>query len=403
MKKFDLVVVGGGFAGTAAAVSAARQGMRVLLIEESGCLGGAPSQNLILPFMRYFARGAENNKMGEAVNRGLFLEILHRLKQCGGLIEDDVTFNEEILKFVFDDLCAEAGVEVLFHSRVVSVRREGPRICSVRAEGRFGGSDIGAEYFADCTGDADVVAEAGLGFRKGRPSDGQCQPMTLCFRVANVDMDRFWTDLPQISKLYWRAKQAGGISNPRDDVLLFGTAHKGIIHFNTTRLLGFDPTDDLSMSRAETEGRKQVREMFAFLKKNVPSFADCTLLSIAQATGVRESRMIEGEYTVTAEDLLSCRRFEDSVACGAYEIDIHHPDDGGTTLRPLGEGEYYTIPYRSLLPKGGRQPDRCGALHIRHARGAGSRARDAYRMLFGRGGGACRSLCGRRAARRRYG
>ena len=155
---------------------------------------------------------------------------------------------------------------------------------------------------------------------------------------------------PEINEKYKAAKEAGEIKNPREDVLCFN-CNDGHIHFNTTRIIKLDPTDPFDLSKAEVDAREQVAEMVKFLKANFECCKNASISSIASHVGVRESRKLAGEYVLTADDLVSCRRFDDTVARGNYSIDIHNPAGTGTTLHHFKYGEIYSIPYRSLLPR----------------------------------------------------
>ena len=174
--------------------------------------------------------------------------------------------------------------------------------------------------------------------------------MTLCFRLAGVK--GYNADIKaKINELYTEYQSAGKIKNPRENVLIFRTLVEDILHFNTTRVVKLDPTNAEDVTKAEIIAREQVFEMYNFLRENFEEFKDSTLISTGIQIGVRESRMIDGEYTLTKEDLLSCARFEDSIAVCNYDIDIHSPDGSGTSHYYFPKGEYYTIPYRCLIPK----------------------------------------------------
>ncbi|MNI21660.1 FAD dependent oxidoreductase [compost metagenome] len=202
----------------------------------------------------------------------------------------------------------------------------------------------------DATGDADLAALAGAMVEKGRAVDSLSQPMTLNFRMANVDMERLQTR-EEITALYKEAKKRGEIDCPRENVLWFYANQPGVIHFNTTRVLRKDATNPWELTEAEIEGRRQVQQLVSFLKKEVPGFEESYLQTTAPQIGVRESRRIIGEYMLTAEELLASCRFEDVIARGAYPVDIHNPDGEGTILKHLPEGEWYDIPFRTLVPK----------------------------------------------------
>jgi hypothetical protein len=175
--------------------------------------------------------------------------------------------------------------------------------------------------------------------------------MTLCFRVGDIDVPTFIKNLPLIQKLYAEAKTRGEITNPRENVLIFHTFSPNVIHFNTTRIVKHNPVDPFEISRAEEAVREQVYEMFKFLRNYAPGCEKATLLSTAAHIGVRESRMIDGEYVLTKEDLLANRKFEDGIAACNYDIDIHNPEGSGTSHYFFPDWQYYTIPYRSLVPK----------------------------------------------------
>ena len=353
---YDIIVVGGGFSGVMAACAAAREKQKVLLVEKSGALGGAAVLNSVLPFMNYMLK-----KDGERVllNKGLFAEFLSRLykyaESDGGdkvVSGNGTTFNEEFLKIVMDDMTDDYGVEVLFHATVCDVLSAGGKIKEIKVVGSFGVETLQARYFVDATGDAVLSLLAGASYHVGREKDGKCQPMTLCFRMGNVDMEKFRKeDLAKVNKLWKEKLAAGQLINPREDILIFSHTTDSVLHLNSTRLLK-SPVSAKEKSVAEKEARKQMLELYRFLVKNAPSCKNATLLSSSVEIGVRESRMIDGLYVLTKDDIVACRKFPDAVAAGNYDIDIHSPDGSGTSHYWVPEGEYYTIPYRSLIPKG---------------------------------------------------
>ena len=351
-KSYDIIVVGGGFAGTAAAICAARRGRKVLLIEKYNCLGGAPAYGLVNPFMPYWTT-SEDGKERIDLSRGLFREILQRLEQAGGLHkEDKCCFNEEVLKCVLLHMLEESGASVLFQAHVTGAEKENDRLTAVRVSGVSGDHLFSADYFIDATGDANLVFLAGFPYELGRKEDGFCQPMTLCFRLGNVQFQKNPYVFAEVQKLYKKYRAEGRIKNPREDVLLFHTVSKDVLHFNTTRVIRLDPTNVFDVTRAEIEAREQVFELYEFLRENFEEFKDCVLLSTAMQIGVRESRRIVGLHMLTEEEIVACTRFEDSVAVCNYDIDIHDPDGSGTSHYFFPAGKYYTIPYRCLIPQG---------------------------------------------------
>ena len=346
---YDLIIIGGGFSGVAAAIAAKREGADVLLIERYGFLGGAAAMCLVNPFMPYtrVVNGKE-----ELVNAGLFAMVLRRLEEMGGLHKNRSTFSEESLKLLFDRLMKENNVNVLLHSYLAEAERVNNELKTVTVVNKNGSMKFAAKYFIDCTGDADLAVLSGCGFKLGREPDNLCQPMTLCFRLANVDLEKFHQIREKINPLYQQFQREGKIKNPRENVLIFSHMSGGVLHFNSTRIIKHNPVDVFDLTKAEIQAREQICELHHFMKSNIEGFENSTLIMSAPQIGVRESRMIEGEYTITGDDLISCKQFEDSVACGKYGIDIHSPDGSGTTIRHIGPDQYYTIPYRSLVPKG---------------------------------------------------
>jgi hypothetical protein len=156
------------------------------------------------------------------------------------------------------------------------------------------------------------------------------------------------------NELYKKFRAEGKIKNPREDVLTFRTTSDNVVHFNSTRIIKLDPTNADDFTKAEIDAREQVVELVKFMKENIPGFENAKLLSTAMEIGVRESRMINGEYILTGTDLRDLKNFDDSIALGNYDIDIHNPSGSGTSHYYFKAGEYYTIPYRSLIPKGAK-------------------------------------------------
>ena len=349
MERYDLIVVGGGLTGVAAAVSAAREGCKVLLVEQSGCLGGAISVNLVYPFMRYWTKQPGTGEIRD-LSSGIFAEMNKR-QESYIKPESNTRFNPDSFMLVLDEMCVEAGVEVLFHATLCGTNVEEGKVKSVLLATKAGLMEAEADTFIDATGDGDLMAFAGCDFQLGRESDGLCQPMTTIFRMSGVDTEAFKADRPRLQLLYKAHKAEGKIQNPREDILVFFGLGEGILHFNTTRMVKLDPTDPFAVSKAEMEGRRQIFEMYTFLKENCAAFEKATVCNTAISVGVRESRKLKGEHILTVQELKDCTRFEDAIALGNYDIDIHNPEGAGTSHYYFADGDYYTIPYRSFLPK----------------------------------------------------
>lgn len=350
--RYDIIVAGGGFSGVCAAVAAARKNKKVLLVEKFNCLGGAAVFDLVNPFMRYYKlKKDENGKtcFDKYLSDGIFTEIRNGLKMLGGL-KNEGTIDDECLKLVLNRMCIASGVTVMFNSVITSATVNSGHIENITVFYAGKSFDFSADIFIDATGDGNLAYMSGCRYRLGRDADSLCQPMTLCFRLAGVDTELFRKERSGINPLYEQYRREGKIKNPRENVLIFDTCNDGILHFNTTRVCGCDPTDPFEVTKAEIEAREQVFEMISFLKENFQAFRNSCLISTGMQIGARESRMTEGLYCLTEEDVVSGKKFADGIAACNYDIDIHSPDGTGTYIYGYPPDKYYTIPYRCLVP-----------------------------------------------------
>ena len=347
MKRYDVAVIGGGFAGVCAALAAKREGASVLLVEKGNSLGGAAVGCLVNPFMPY-----QTEINGETVDlsAGLFRVITKRLCEQGAYLRK--RFLEEELKFILGDMVSEVGIDLLYHAYLFDVSKKEDTITSVSVATRSGKLTIEADLFIDATGDALLSHLADCPTTLGRDGDHLCQPMTLCFRLGNVDVTAFMESKAELQKAYAEARAKGELTNPREDILVFTTPIPNVLHFNTTRVVKKNPTDPLDVTEAEILARRQVREIYTFMKSHAKGLENSFLMMTASEIGVRESRMVRGEYLLTEADCRAFRKFEDGIAACNYDIDIHNPEGSGTSHYYFPVGEYYTIPYRSLIPKG---------------------------------------------------
>jgi len=376
MKQYDVIVVGGGTAGVMAAVAAARQGARTLIVEKDSHLGGTAVYGI--PFLGIVSGH------GDIVNHGMVEELIARL--CGedfsfGIArgahwnipeeyEFSLTpFDPEGLKFVFQEMCEEAGAEVLFNAILLDVQKNGSAVKSISVCTKAGIEELGAEIFIDCTGDADLTGRAGGSYQE----NAAVQNSSILFHLGNVDLKAFRQALEEenhvLGKGTWHTRiieqskkngaekslvhMAGHLKPFDDDRTITFTAvsyRDGEIHLNATRVAGVDGTDPWQVSRAEFTERRHVMETYLAMKKNVPGFENATLL-FTSPLGIRQSRNIVGEYTITKEDVLGAKTFEDGVARGAYPIDIHDPKGGRTQFQFIKDGGSYEIPFRAMLPK----------------------------------------------------
>lgn len=368
----EVLVVGAGPAGLGAAIAAARNGARTLLVERFGFLGGNLTAGLVGPCMTSYSLDGSQQLI-----KGVFEEFVRRMERLGGALHpsgvpassaycgfiafghDKVTpFSPEAAKQVALEMCQEAGVELLLHTFVADALVEDGAVAGVVVANKSGLGAIRAAITIDCSADADVAARAGVPCHLGREGDGLTQPMTLFFRVANVDDEKVREyvaahpdDYRPFASLVKRAREAGEFSIPRRGVGLYKTLEPGVWRINTTRIQRVDGTNAADLTRAEIEGRRQVQELLAFFRKWLPGFERCTLLDTAATVGVRETRRIAGEYTLTLDDLATGCAFPDVIALCGYPVDLHSPtDDGGGADGTYQTADVYQIPYRTLVP-----------------------------------------------------
>lgn len=354
----DVVVVGGGPAGLVAAIAAARNGADTILIEKHGFLGGMATAGMVANFMTFFA--GENQ-----IIRGIPEELVSRLVAAGaseghsqsplgrsGALIDKVQFEPEMLKCIADELILESGAGVLFHSWMVGVLKEGNNCQGVFIENKSGRQAILGKVIVDATGDGDVAVKAGVLFEEGEAKNGQLQPVTLMFRLSNVDLRTLYSlSYEERNRIIEEGCAKKEIPVDRFMPIHLPTYNPGAIILNITRIGGVDATNAEALSQAEIEGRRQVLRIVSFLKRNMPGLGNSFLSGIAPQIGVRETRRICGEYTLTGEDVLKSRNFEDNIARAAYPIEFHDPKGAGVTHQFPEQGASYEIPYRCLLPR----------------------------------------------------
>jgi glycine/D-amino acid oxidase-like deaminating enzyme len=369
MNDYDLIVAGGGPAGIGAAISAARNGIKVLLIEQAGFLGGMATNASVPAFCPY----TDGEKV---IIGGIGLEVLNGMKKesyespffdkkPGRIKEYDwVPIDPEILKRVTEQLVLESSCRILLHTVVTNVTQENGKITSVDVHNKGGNFTIKAEYFIDCTGDADLVAMAGGSYEYG-DEDGLVQAGTLCFRIANLDVGRFMAYAEEsgedgnLNVAVQKAKENHEF--PEDERYVAGIALQadGVAGLNFGHVYHLNPLDAQDLTRAEIEARAKIPEMMKFLRKYVPGAEKAVLTSSGPVIGLRESRRIIGDYQLSKKDYYNRATFEDTIARYSYPIDIHastpEQDDYGQDREYITSkykaGEAYSIPYRSLIPR----------------------------------------------------
>lgn len=360
----DVVVVGGGAGGVGAAISAARHGARTILIERFGMLGGTWTSGLLSAIMvNWSARGIFEDYRQRLAARGAWREIRESWEYWGGdeaptdPASYEATYDAETAKIVLDEMASEAGVQVYFFAQVAGVFKsaDGRSLTGLVLQSKEGRHVISGKVFIDSSGDGDVCALAGAQFQVGRQNDSALQPMTMIFKLDNVDTARALEYLKGdggCRRAWQAAKARGEVSVPRENLILNPTPKPGQWQFNSTRVVGLDGTKLRDVSAATVEARRQVAEVTGFLRKHIPGFEQAILAETASHIGVRETRRVKCDYSITGDDVTNCRKHTDVIARGNWPVDIHNPNGVGTAVVPLRNGVWYEIPYRSTTVHG---------------------------------------------------
>lgn len=353
-ERADVVVCGGGPAGVAAALSAARRKARTVLIEQNGCLGGIWTSGLLAWLL-----DADNKK-------GVMAELAKRLRSAGGRSltaggKPTNAYDVEAMKVVLEALCEEASVAVRYHTRVAAAVVSGGRVTHAVTESKSGREAVAGSVFVDATGDGDFGAQAGCGFDFGQPGSGLAQPMSLIALVSGVDaaaIKAFYNDLdsPQswaAPKDALRAAMETGGHSPsyakpslfrvRDDLFILMANHE----------YGFKGTDARDVTRATLHARKELNALVDGLRGTGGVWKNLRLVATAEQIGVREGRRLHGLYTVTADDLREGRRFDDAVCRATFGVDVHALDPKRTKAIEAHpwKAKPYDIPLRALIAK----------------------------------------------------
>jgi len=375
---FDVVVAGGGTAGAVAAIAAARNGVKTLVIEQFGFLGGSQTAALVIPMM-------PNHVRGEPLVRGINQEIQKRLIGLGYAARDksgnDGYFNPEALKFVLEEMVLEAGAKALYYTFVEDVIMEKNELKGLVVVNKSGRQAVYSKVVIDSTGDGDVATLAGVPIESGRKEDGRSQLTSLRFMVGNVDFDELreflrendekstfeppvihFAMVPGVDwplEKYFKEGVEEGILEESDMLYFQAFGVPGmprVLAFNCPYafrnvmgdLKGFNVED---LTEAQIQGKKRIKRLFRFLKEKIPGFENSYLALVAPMVGVRESRRIVGESVLTAQDYFNARKFDDAISRNRYPVDVHLPSKGRLPgERQLGPDEYHEIPYRCIVP-----------------------------------------------------
>jgi hypothetical protein len=343
----DICVLGGSATGVFAAVAAARLGASVAIVEWNGFFGGVATASMVNVW--HSMRDARDERQ---IIAGLTAELIERLDRRDAIIHrgtasKGVEFNSEEMKIELDRLVLEAKIRPFLHTLFVAPHREDGRCAAAIIEDKTGRRAIRAKYFVDATGDADVVHRMGLPVFKRT----QMQPPTMCAILRGMKAIRathpgfnvcraiFDAQYPQALRkgFAWSAAVPGG----GDELMLAGT-----------RVFGADASDADQLTRAEIEGRRQIRAICDLLREHFMDGSGVPLQTLPAKIGIRETRHARCLHHLSVNELLSGKRFPDAIGNGSYRIDVHRADGAGVKFRYLKDTAFYQIPYRSLVPRG---------------------------------------------------
>jgi hypothetical protein len=351
VKRAQIVVCGGGVAGVAAAVSAAREGASVVLIEEQGFLGGMATAGMVSTFCGFYTSGPKQQQIVKGFGEEVVDELRRRNAVLGPVRSGHMNvllYDATVLKLVLDDLVAGHAVDLLFHSRMIRAEHGNGRVRAVTVQTKHGPLEVQGERFIDCSGDGDLVFLAGGSFELEKE---RLQAGSLMFRMAGVDVSALFQLGPEgLRARVKEALQSGAYRLPREDGNIIPLPRPGEVVVGFSRLQ-VDGTSVESLSRAEVEGRMQVREIARFLREQIPGFQNAYIAEIAPRVGIRETRRVLGEYQLTEQDVLEGRKFDDAIAMAAWPIEYHPPQESSTRVTPLTGDDTYDIPFRCLLPR----------------------------------------------------
>ncbi len=341
-RNVDVLVVGGGPAGFAAALAASRAGASTLLIERSGRLGGMATNALVSPFLGMVK--------GNFVN-----DIIDRL---GGREVDPSTLD---LKYA--DMLVQDNAQILLHTCAISANIDGDRVTGCSAFTKQGRIDISAAVTIDASGDGDIAYSAGVPFEQGRPGDGLTQPVSIMFRIGGVgtspllcgsEGEAAALTLPAGTweQIVERGMREDELPENVGVIRTYATRRPSEVTVNATQVNYIDGTSPDDLTRAELEGRRQAHIVTEFLRKHAPGYENCFISEMPAVVGVRETRRFLGCDYLTRADLLEGRKRPDAVVEDAlFVIDIHNPDGPGQSEGSAVECRPYDIPYGCLVPR----------------------------------------------------
>ena len=377
---FDVVVCGGGPAGLSAAITAKRMGLKTLIVEKNGYLGGSLAIGLSpLSFL---------DKQGRKCVGGFgeeFMTLLEEEGYCNGTCvcpkhNSATCVNAEGVKITATKLCRELGVDILLHSEILEIEKENNYIKSITCFGKCNKVKITAKQFIDCTGDGDLAYLSGCEYEKGQADSGVLQPPTVMFTLQGVDQEKLFKYVEEhpeellykdaaiyenpdytvdhfrrnkshvfvgLQATFRKLKSQGKLPVKRESFIYINSTNPGEVYVNSIRLTDTDATDIIDLSNAEVDGILQVPQLVKLLKESIPGFENCFVSAISSSIGVRETRRFKGIKTVTEADALSGNIPDDTIALSGYKIDVHSGKDTGLLFKDIDKP--FGISYGCLI------------------------------------------------------
>ena len=347
----DVLVLGSGPSGFAAAYTAAKNGAKVILVEQSGDIGGISTSGLM-------------SHWTGSCGSPLYYEILKRSAQKNeGELKNEITnlIDPEKLKTLYLEMLDEVGCRIMLYTFAEDAICDGDKVLGATVINKSGKTDIYAKITIDATGDGDIAARAGAEFVLGRESDNKMQPATLMFKVGGVDYDRAvflgsFESTYETPKGELQALAKEHIPYPAGHILTYESTLPGVVTCNMTNAIEIDGTDAEDLTKATLTCRRQMDDIVKYLREFVPGYEKCFILSSASLIGIRETRHFKGKYTLNEQDILEAKTFDDYVVKDAYfNFDVHNISGAGLdetgVQKHFSQEKGYTIPYRCLLPE----------------------------------------------------
>ena len=348
-KDYDVIVVGSGPSGIAAALTAGRLGARTLIVESCGRVGGISTAGM----MSHFTGTVGNAIYAEVLNRA---DEKNRYKR-----KEKKWIDPELLTLTYIEMLEEANVDILLYTTFCDAVMHENTLSGIICHNKSGFSLLRAKAFVDATGDGDVAFRSGAAFIKGRESDGKMQPATLMFKIGGVDTERAvfpgsFESLVPTEKGELQALASKHLPHPAGHVLLYPSTLPGIVTVNMTNVTEIDGTRAEDLTRAEIVCRRQMPLIVDFLREFAPGYENCYIIGSASLIGIRETRHFKGIKALTEEDCSEARQHEDAVVFDAYfNFDVHNISGSGLDKTGCQHGfmqtKGYTIPYGCLVPE----------------------------------------------------